>query len=227
MNNLKKRGFCAAVAWVLFIVIVLVSCRNVVGSPPPDDGGLVDYLRNRMTETLPPPDGENVYWVRMGTVYHLTPECRFLAGSEDIICSSAAESGKSGLCSACEKAADAATSDVTETEVITKSSADETTRDTVEITSDDGEMTAGEQTTPSPTNSTATETPTIDETQNAVTSAPDTAAPSDPDTATVYWTESGKVWHSHRSCPSLTRSKDVRVGTIEESGKERACKRCG
>lgn len=222
MSDLKTRALGAAVVWVLLIVILLVSCRSVIGSATPDDHGLVDHFRDRMTETLPAPDGENVYWVRSGSVYHLTPECRFIAGSEDIICSSAAESGKGALCSACEKA-DAVTSDVTETEVIPEASADEATKDTDEITSAEPETTEGEQITASPT---ATEAPTAEETQNTATSAPDTDAPSDPDTATVYWTESGKVWHTSRGCPSLANSEDVRSGSVTESGKERACKRC-
>ena len=43
---------------------------------------------------------------------------------------------------------------------------------------------------------------------------------------TVYWTPSGEVYHSRASCPSLSRSKTIYKGTIKESGKSRACKRC-
>ncbi len=48
--------------------------------------------------------------------------------------------------------------------------------------------------------------------------------------ATVYWTDSGAVWHTKSGCSSLSKSKAVHEGTIEEAqeaGKERLCKRCG
>lgn len=50
------------------------------------------------------------------------------------------------------------------------------------------------------------------------------------DGMTVYYTESGKVWHINADCPSLSRSENVIVGTVDlakEAGKERVCKKCG
>ena len=44
---------------------------------------------------------------------------------------------------------------------------------------------------------------------------------------TVYWTPSGKVYHRSASCPTLSRSKTVYSGTVNESGKSRCCKVCG
>lgn len=44
---------------------------------------------------------------------------------------------------------------------------------------------------------------------------------------TVYWVPKGSVYHLSRSCSTLSRSKDIRSGTIAESGMPRACKVCG
>ena len=43
----------------------------------------------------------------------------------------------------------------------------------------------------------------------------------------VYWVPSGSVYHKRRDCPTLSRSKVVRSGTIKQSGKKRCCKVCG
>lgn len=65
------------------------------------------------------------------------------------------------------------------------------------------------------------------------TSAPSTTAQSsssDRKTGTVYWVESGKVWHTTDKCSTLSRSKDIMSGTVDAAkaaGKERVCKRCG
>ena len=50
------------------------------------------------------------------------------------------------------------------------------------------------------------------------------------DGVTVYYTESGTVWHKSADCPALSESKNVITGTQDEAesaGKDRACKRCG
>lgn len=47
---------------------------------------------------------------------------------------------------------------------------------------------------------------------------------------TVYWVKSGEVWHTTDKCSSLSRSKDIRSGSIRDAmlaGKTRVCKRCG
>ncbi len=49
------------------------------------------------------------------------------------------------------------------------------------------------------------------------------------DGVTVYYTESGSVWHTSVDCSALKRSQNVMVGTQEQAeseGKERACKKC-
>lgn len=43
---------------------------------------------------------------------------------------------------------------------------------------------------------------------------------------TVYWTQSGSVYHSTKNCRTLSRSKTIYKGTIKQSGKSRACKVC-
>lgn len=43
----------------------------------------------------------------------------------------------------------------------------------------------------------------------------------------VYWTPNGSVYHKSRDCPTLSRSKRIRSGTIKQSRKRRCCKVCG
>lgn len=42
----------------------------------------------------------------------------------------------------------------------------------------------------------------------------------------VYWTPNGKSYHSSKSCSTLSRSKTILSGTIEESGKFDPCDKC-
>lgn len=42
----------------------------------------------------------------------------------------------------------------------------------------------------------------------------------------VYWTPKGKSYHTTKNCPTLSRSKTILEGTIEESGKYDPCDRC-
>ena len=47
---------------------------------------------------------------------------------------------------------------------------------------------------------------------------------------TVYWVSGGEVWHTKSTCASLSRSKNILSGTVEDAilaGKARVCKRCG
>ena len=44
--------------------------------------------------------------------------------------------------------------------------------------------------------------------------------------ATVYWTPNGKSYHTTKNCPTLSRSKTILEGAIEESGKYDPCDRC-
>ena len=48
-----------------------------------------------------------------------------------------------------------------------------------------------------------------------------------PGTETVYWVPNGKVWHTTPDCPALSQSSNILSGSIEDSGKERVCKKCG
>lgn len=46
----------------------------------------------------------------------------------------------------------------------------------------------------------------------------------------VFWTEGGEVWHLTENCSSLSRSKNILSGSVDDAigaGKERACMRCG
>lgn len=44
--------------------------------------------------------------------------------------------------------------------------------------------------------------------------------------STVYWTPNGKSYHTTKNCPTLSRSKTILEGTIQESGKYDPCDRC-
>ena len=46
------------------------------------------------------------------------------------------------------------------------------------------------------------------------------------DSKIVYWTPKGKSYHSRRNCPTLSRSKTILEGTIQESGKNDPCDKC-
>ena len=46
----------------------------------------------------------------------------------------------------------------------------------------------------------------------------------------VFWTESGKVWHVSRECPSLKKSTNIKSGNLtdaETAGKKKSCSVCG
>lgn len=42
----------------------------------------------------------------------------------------------------------------------------------------------------------------------------------------VYWTPSGSVYHLEKDCPALANSSKILKGTVDRSGKSRACARC-
>lgn len=96
------------------------------------------------------------------------------------------------------------------------------------------ETTAAPETVRAPETTKAPETK-VQETTKApeTTAAPSTtsqSSSSDRKTSTVYWVESGKVWHTTDKCSTLSRSKDIMSGTVDAAkaaGKERVCKRCG
>lgn len=61
-------------------------------------------------------------------------------------------------------------------------------------------------------------------------SKPNTTVNSTPATnsggVTVYWTPNGKSYHTTKRCSTLSRSKTILEGTIQESGKNDPCDRC-
>lgn len=42
----------------------------------------------------------------------------------------------------------------------------------------------------------------------------------------VYWTPNGKSYHTTKNCPTLSRSKTILEGTLQQSGKGDPCDRC-
>ena len=79
------------------------------------------------------------------------------------------------------------------------------------------------------TSSDATESSEPDETEPAESNF-DESGTDDETADTVYWVKSGEVWHITDKCTSLSRSKDIRSGSIRDAmlaGKTRVCKKCG
>lgn len=112
--------------------------------------------------------------------------------------------------------------------------ADDTTAPLPDTTAPLPETTAAPETVRAPETTKAPETK-VQETTKApeTTAAPSTtsqSSSSDRKTGTVYWVESGKVWHTTDKCSTLSRSKYIMSGTVDaakNAGKERVCKRCG
>ena len=94
------------------------------------------------------------------------------------------------------------------------------------------ETTAASETTAIPVMTTVPETTAIPETivTPETTVIPETTPVTERQEQTVYWVEGGEVWHTTSSCPSLSRSKNILSGSLDDAiaaGKERVCKRCG
>ena len=67
-----------------------------------------------------------------------------------------------------------------------------------------------------------------DETDGNPDTMEDDNAPSDD--GAVYWVKGGEVWHVKKTCSSLSRSKTILSGSVDDAiaaGKTRVCKRCG
>ena len=61
-------------------------------------------------------------------------------------------------------------------------------------------------------------------------SVTETEADSYDESATVYWTKSGSVWHTTDKCHHLKKSKSIESGSVEEAieaGKSKVCSSCG
>ena len=117
----------------------------------------------------------------------------------------------------------------TETEALPGTTQVETTDNFEEIISP--ETTSTPETTSAPETTSVPETTSAPETTTATitTSVPETTASIKQD-QTVYWVQNGEVWHTTLECPSLSRSKNILSGSIDDamaSGKARVCKRCG
>ncbi len=61
---------------------------------------------------------------------------------------------------------------------------------------------------------------------SAVSKPEPSSQPSDPEEI-VYWTPRGEKYHVTKSCPRLSRSKEIRSGTINQAGGRDCCKVCG
>ena len=112
--------------------------------------------------------------------------------------------------------------------------ADTTANDTTDRSEPLPDTTAAPETVRAPETTKAPETKAQETTKAPeTTSAPaatSQSSSSDRKTGTVYWVESGKVWHTTDKCSTLSRSKDIMSGTVDAAkaaGKERVCKRCG
>lgn len=43
---------------------------------------------------------------------------------------------------------------------------------------------------------------------------------------TVYWVPKGKCYHTNKNCPTLSRSKDIRQGALDDCPNKTPCKKC-
>lgn len=49
------------------------------------------------------------------------------------------------------------------------------------------------------------------------------------DNSIVYWTEKGSVWHLYKDCGYLSKSKDIKSGSVQnavDDGKDKLCSSC-
>ena len=69
-------------------------------------------------------------------------------------------------------------------------------------------------------------TPTNSETNNETNNESSNTQDNVISSGIVYWTPNGKSYHTTNSCPTLSRSKTILEGTIQESGKSDPCDRC-
>ena len=83
---------------------------------------------------------------------------------------------------------------------------------------------------PVPTESSPTPTGTSSAQTDAVQSAPESVEQNvEPQSSTVYWTPNGKSYHTTSECSTLSRSKTILSGTIDEAmaaGKTDPCNVC-
>ena len=118
-----------------------------------------------------------------------------------------------------------AVSDETETELTPETIAQPETHVPEETTA--VEDTAASAETPAPPE---TEVQTETTAQPVTTSPPVTASDNSDAEDSVYWVAGGDVWHLRSDCPSLSRSKNIKSGSVSDAvaaGKARVCKRCG
>lgn len=69
--------------------------------------------------------------------------------------------------------------------------------------------------------------PPVDMAKSAM--LPGLALPTYAASSTVYWTEKGKCWHTTKGCSTLSRSKNIKSGTVQQAkdaGKTKACSKC-
>lgn len=202
--KIPKRVF--AMLFGLYFVFSLISCSSDV---PVKKDAVLEHLRSKIYETSPIPD-EAVFWLKGGSVYHLYRDCSFLEKADDVRQGAASESGRNKVCEVCEKRrfdeTVQAQSESPEEEALSGTQ-DDLPSGLIQL---DGAETA-------------------DDIQNRSLIQEESEG-TDPaangQVETVYWTPSGSVWHSDPNCTSLSRSKDVRSGTVAQSGKERGCKIC-
>lgn len=98
-----------------------------------------------------------------------------------------------------------------------------------EITSETSSVPPSSESTPAESVQTAEAPAFVVETSPAVSESIAVPAPSPTQSATVYWTPNGKSYHSSSGCSTLSRSKTVLSGTLDEAiaeGKTDPCNVC-
>jgi len=75
-------------------------------------------------------------------------------------------------------------------------------------------------------NSSSTSSKPSSTTNNSNTSSSSKNESSTSSSSKVYWTPNGKSYHTTKNCSTLSRSKTILEGSIQESGKHDPCNRC-
>lgn len=88
------------------------------------------------------------------------------------------------------------------------------------------EYNAGLNTDTTSNNSASTSDANTSNNSNTNTNTNTNTSDSTTTSGTVYWTPNGKSYHTTKSCSTLSRSKTILEGTLQESGKSDPCDRC-
>ena len=117
MNKFKQ---ILTLALGVYLTLSFCACADHLTDDTNGKGGqdltpdLMESIQGALSETAPDTEGDSVYWLEGGSVYHLDRQCRHLSGKTPVqgTVQAAVNAGKKKACSACGsegEASDAAT----------------------------------------------------------------------------------------------------------------------